>query len=220
MTPSAIQDASRARSEVGATGATLSVREIDPGEASRWLASGSAALVDVREPEEHARERIHKATLIPLSRFDASLVRAAAREAGGRVVLHCRAGTRSAEGCRQAASLASEGVEVYSLSGGIEAWKRAGLPVLEDRRAPRLSVMRQVQLVIGVGVLAGCMLGWMVHPALAGLSAFFGAGLVFAGATGTCALASMLARMPWNRLPTSAAERQDAAGCCGGRCKQ
>jgi hypothetical protein len=44
------------------------------------------------------------------------------------------------------------------------------------------------------------MLGWLVHPALYGLSALIGAGLVLAGITDTCGMGMMLARMPWNQV--------------------
>jgi hypothetical protein len=43
-----------------------------------------------------------------------------------------------------------------------------------------------------------------VHPYCAGLAAFVGAGLVFAGVTDTCGMAMVLARMPWNQVDTSA----------------
>jgi hypothetical protein len=38
-----------------------------------------------------------------------------------------------------------------------------------------------------------------VHPAFYGLSAFVGAGLVFAGITDWCGMAMVLAKMPWNQ---------------------
>jgi hypothetical protein len=48
-------------------------------------------------------------------------------------------------------------------------------------------------------VIAGAAAGVWVSPWFLVVPAFFGAGLVFAGATGTCGLAAVLARMPWNR---------------------
>jgi UDP-3-O-[3-hydroxymyristoyl] glucosamine N-acyltransferase len=74
----------------------------------------------------------------------------------------------------------------------------AGLPVAEDRRAP-IEIMRQVQIVAGSLVLAGVLLGAFVAPGFYGLAGFVGSGLVFAGASGTCAMANILRRMPWNR---------------------
>lgn len=170
-----------------------------------WLTAGEAVLIDVREPDEHARERIEGARPLPLSRFSAAEAGALAG-AARHVVFQCKSGRRSADACRLAASIAADGRVVLSLDGGIEAWKAAGLPVRADAGAPALSVMRQVQLTIGAGVLLGCTLGWLVHPALSGLAAFFGAGLLFAGATGTCGLATLLAKMPWN------------AGACASSC--
>ena len=58
----------------------------------------------------------------------------------------------------------------------------------------------EVQIVAGALVLAGVALGFGVHPAFFGLSAFVGAGLAFAGLTGFCGMARVLALAPWNRL--------------------
>ena len=63
----------------------------------------------------------------------------------------------------------------------------------------RSNLMRQVQITAGALVLAGVLLGAYVAPGWYGLSAFFGAGLVFAGVTGWCGMAKLLAVMPWNR---------------------
>lgn len=174
------------------------VTECSPREADAWLREGKAVLIDVREPDEHARERINGACLVPLSSFSTQGVTTKAG-ASRRVVMQCRTGRRSADAARLAAPLATSGYEIVNLAGGIEAWKQAGLPVITDTSAPGISVMRQVQLTIGAGVLAGAVLAWFVHPGFVGLCAFFGAGLLFAGATGTCALASVIGMMPWNK---------------------
>ncbi|HEX2527584.1 MAG TPA: rhodanese family protein [Geminicoccus sp.] len=86
------------------------------------------------------------------------------------------------------------GYRAYVVEGGLEAWKRAGLPVEQDRRQP-IEVMRQVQIAAGSLVL----LGALVTPWFYALAGFVGAGLVFAGVTGTCGMASLLRHMPWNR---------------------
>jgi rhodanese-related sulfurtransferase len=98
-----------------------------------------------------------------------------------------------------AAQLASASpCQAYLLEGGIEAWRKAGLPVIDDAKAP-LEIMRQVQITAGLLVLTGVILSLTVAPAWIGLSAFVGAGLTFAGATGWCGMAKLLAVMPWNR---------------------
>lgn len=169
---------------------------------SKGLRAGTCVLVDVREPDEHARERIDGALLEPLSKFDAKRVAALAQ--GRDLVLHCRSGRRSADALAQVLAVAPA-ARAHSLEGGIEAWRKAGLPTIVDERAPRLGVLRQTQITIGAFVLAGSALAWFVHPGFVAIPAFFGAGLLFAGSTGTCGLALLLERMPWNRLPACSA---------------
>lgn len=84
------------------------------------------------------------------------------------------------------------------MAGGLEAWKAAGLETRVDRSAP-IDVMRQTQITIGTIVLAGVLLGTLISPWFLILSGFMGAGLVFAGSTGWCGMAMLMARMPWNR---------------------
>ena len=112
------------------------------------------------------------------------------------VVFHCRSGARTAANAQRLASAA--GCEAYVLEGGIDAWKKAGLPVAVDQRQP-IEIMRQVQITAGSLVLLGVILGTWVAPAFYGLSAFVGAGLMFAGISGWCGMAKILAVMPWNR---------------------
>ena len=95
------------------------------------------------------------------------------------------------------------------MEGGTLACVEAGLPVVRGRKA--ISLERQVRIAAGLLVLLGALLGWLVHPAFVGLSAFVGAGLVFAGVTDTCGMGLLLARMPWNRV------KEPAATCCGVR---
>ncbi len=88
--------------------------------------------------------------------------------------------------------------EAYILEGGLDAWKRAGLPVQIDPGQP-LELSRQVQIVAGGLVLAGTIAGAWLSPWFLLLPGFVGAGLVFAGLSGFCGLARVLMRMPWNR---------------------
>ena len=60
--------------------------------------------------------------------------------------------------------------------------------------------MRQVQITAGSLVLIGLLAGVLASPWALILSGFVGAGLVFAGASGWCGMAVLLARMPWNRV--------------------
>lgn len=178
-------------------------QEASPTQVQQWLSSGDAILIDVREPEEHAREHITGAQSLPLSRFDpahaATLVRP-----GQKLVLHCKGGHRSADAARRCIAQAQAGIPIVSMSGGINAWKGDNLPVEVNTKVFGISIMRQVQMVAGGGVLLGCALAWWVHPYFLGIPAFFGAGLFFSGASGTCPMASLLSLLPWNKA---------AAGC-------
>jgi hypothetical protein len=93
---------------------------------------------------------------------------------------------------------AAPGCRVLLVEGGLPALRAAGMPVAEDKRAP-MPIMRQVQITAGSLVLLGAVLGALVDPRFYALSAFVGAGLVFAGIMGLCPMANFLALMPWNR---------------------
>jgi hypothetical protein len=66
-------------------------------------------------------------------------------------------------------------------------------------RSARLSVLRQAQLVAGGMALAGFVLGTLVSPGWHALSGVVGLGLIHAGLSGSCGMALLLARLPWNR---------------------
>lgn len=117
------------------------------------------------------------------------------------VIFHCRSGHRTASNAQRLA--VSVDCDAYILEGGIDAWKRAGLAVTSDRRQP-IEIMRQVQITAGSLVLLGVALGVWVAPAYFALSAFIGAGLTFAGVTGWCGMAKLLALMPWIRRVSTA----------------
>jgi rhodanese-related sulfurtransferase len=176
---------------------TDALRETDAATVKSWLDRGECVLIDVREAGEHARENIAGARLVPLSSFDPAKLPATG---GKRLVVHCLSGSRSA---RAQVQLAAAGIEAVALTGGIEAWKAAGLPVRENKSAP-LPIMRQVQIVAGTLIVAGAALGAYVHPGFHALSAFVGAGLVFAGASGWCGMANLLGLLPYNRRASSA----------------
>lgn len=163
---------------------------IDVARARRLVEEG-AILVDIRELDEHARERVPGARHHALSRLSTI-------DTGGAtaVVFHCRSGARTAANASRLAN--AVGCEAYVLEGGIDAWKKAGLPVATNTRQP-IEIMRQVQITAGSLVVLGVVLGVWKAPAFLALSAFVGAGLVFAGVTGWCGMAKLLGLMPWNK---------------------
>jgi rhodanese-related sulfurtransferase len=100
------------------------ITQASPADIRDALASGEILLVDVREPNEYAFERIPGALLYPLSTFDPKAVPAEGR----RLVVQCAAGGRS---MRAAQALVAAGHRhVTNLDGGINAWKAAGLPLI------------------------------------------------------------------------------------------
>ena len=170
----------------------MSIPVINADEARRRLAAGSAVLVDIREPMEHAREASPGALPAPLSGLQPMAL--AGKQA---VIFHCQSGRRTAENSDRLGQCGAS--EVAILEGGLNAWKAAGHPTRLDRSKP-IEMQRQVQIAAGALVLTGVVLGTLVSPWFIALSAFVGSGLVFAGISGWCGMAKVLAAMPWNRV--------------------
>lgn len=104
-------------------------RSRTPGQARTRTGDSSTVLLDVRETPEwksgHAPWAIH----LPLSRLIAGT--SLPPEATGKpVVAICRSGHRS----QQAAELlARRGVDTRDVRGGMSAWVKQGLPVVDER---------------------------------------------------------------------------------------
>ncbi len=182
-----------------ASAGTSASNGVEASEVSRWLGAGRAVLVDVREPDEHARERIEGAKLVPLGKLTAGAV---SDFGAARLVVHCKSGRRSEEAVNR---LAAWGVEAVSMRGGIEAWKSAGLPVVRGPGAP-IPIMRQVQIVVGALLVVGTALAWWVSAWFLLVPALLGVGLMFAGISGFCGLAAVVGAMPWNRAAAAGAK--------------
>jgi rhodanese-related sulfurtransferase len=183
------------------------------------LQSGAVIdLIDVRTPVEFREVHATIARNIPLDQLDPAALAAAHRN-GEPLYVICRSGNRGRQACEK---LAAAGLNVVNVEGGTLAWEQAGLPVVRGRKA--ISLERQVRIAAGFLVLLGSVLALVVHPYWAALSAFVGAGLMFAGITDTCGMAMILARMPWNQVrdpkggcttPTQAGSATKSASCCG-----
>lgn len=169
------------------------ISKLAPTIVANRLKSGTAILVDIRESDEYAREHIPGAISLPVSTLDAADL---TLEGGQQAIFHCRSGRRTDTHCAMLAEHIDG--DAFILDGGLDAWRSAGLPIHKDAKAP-LEINRQVQITAGGLIVLGVVLGWMVNPALYGLAAFVGAGLMFAGLSGWCGMANLLAIMPWNR---------------------
>lgn len=179
---------------------------VPPLAASARIASGQAWLVDVREVDEYRREHVAGSALCPTSVVAPDDMPPARN--GQTMLVMCRSGTRAG---RVVDALRAAGRnDALVLEGGIVAWAKAGLPVKADARTP-LTIMRQVMITVGALGLVFTVLAAVASPWwLLGTGAL-GAGLLFAGVTGMCALAAVLGKMPWNRSGGKAAGAVGAA---------
>ena len=186
---------------------TPAEKSISPRELQRRIAAGSPVrLLDVRTPGEHAAAHAPGAQLIPLDELDAS---AFCRERGGDctpVYVLCQSGGRAR---RAIEKLERAGVlGCVLVEGGTQAWIDAGLP-MNRGESKVLPLMRQVQITVGFLSATGAALALAVNPWFALIPLITGCGLLFAGLTGFCGLALLLAKMPWNKTPAC-----NSAACC------
>jgi len=172
----------------------MSLPTIRPAEARRLLDSG-ALLIDIREADEHARAKIPGARHLPLSKLDDADL---AAHQGKPVIFHCKSGARTQANASRLAGKLGETCEAFVVEGGLDAWRKAGLPVVSDRHQP-LELQRQVQIGAGSLAFVGTLLGLFVSSWFFAVPAFVGAGLITAGLTGFCGMARILMRAPWNR---------------------
>jgi len=164
---------------------------ISPAEAKRLIHEENALLVDIREPEEFAGKHIEGARLAPLSVLP-FLASDPDRERPA--VFYCYSGRRTRDNVM---TLEGRGfTAAYLIEGGLENWEKAGLPVV--RRTMPLPMPRQIQIAAGCLVFTFSILSFFVSV-FTWLALFIGAGLMFAGYTGTCLMVGLLVRMPWNR---------------------
>jgi len=169
------------------------LKTISAAQAADRIRAG-AVLVDIRELDEHERERIPGARHHALSKLD---IASPAWPGDDVLIFHCKAGARTQANAPRLAAAA--GCEAFVLEGGIEAWKKLGLPIERQPKQP-IAMIRQVQILAGSLVVVGVVLGFLAAPAFYALPIFVGAGLVFAGLRDSCGLARLLSLMPWNRV--------------------
>lgn len=173
----------------------MSVTIISAQDAQQRCLAG-AVLVDIRQPDEHRREHIAGAKSIPLDELKQGLCTQLKDEKV--IIFHCKSGMRTQNAQAILAQYTDCGAEVYIIEKGIDGWKAANLPVIFDKKQP-LEMMRQVQIAAGTLVLLGAILGLVASPYFFAIPIFVGAGLIFAGVTGFCGMARLLAFMPWNK---------------------
>lgn len=158
------------------------------------IEDGRVELVDVRTRVEYRSGHIEGATNIPVDELE-QLTSYPATEGGRQLCLICQSGKR-AERARK--HLETLGVQACILENGMNAWTENKGAVIREKGAP-LPLMRQVQIIVGLVNLIGLALGMLYSPWWYLVPSFTSMGLFIAGVTGTCGLALILARLPWNR---------------------
>lgn len=189
----------------------MSVTTISPKQLAEMVQNGrKVELVDVRTPVEFREVHVTFARNVPLDRLDPAQVTSGRKAEGDPLYVICRSGNRGKQACEKIQAAGFQ--NVVNVEGGTMAWAEAGLPVVRGKKT--MSLERQVRIAAGALVFLGSVLGAFVHPYWIGLSAFVGAGLVFAGITDTCGMGMLIARMPWNQVR----ETTPGESCSGPSC--
>lgn len=178
----------------------MSFTTISPADLAKLTRDGrKIELIDVRTPVEFREVHLQIARNVPLDQLDPKAVMQARNGSGDEpLYVVCKSGGRSQQACEK--FMRAGFANVVNVGGGTTACVEAGLPVVRGKKA--ISLERQVRIAAGSLVLLGVIGSYAIHPYLIGLSAFVGAGLLFAGITDTCGMGMLLARMPWNQCST------------------
>ena len=100
---------------------------VSTAQATQLINREDALVLDVRDPGEYGAGHILGAKNLPLSRIDAGGAEIAAKRKDKPVIVYCDDGKRS---IKAAAALRRQGFpKAVNLSGGLAAWRQAGLPV-------------------------------------------------------------------------------------------
>jgi rhodanese-related sulfurtransferase len=100
--------------------------DVTPADVAQALETGSATVIDVREPYEREAGYIEGTRHIELERLAGQ---AESIERDKPVIFQCRMGRRST---MAAQAFRAAGFDARSLAGGIEAWVEDGRPILPE----------------------------------------------------------------------------------------
>lgn len=99
---------------------------ISPKQAYELLQNDkNTVLLDVRTPEEFAKEHLQGATLIPVQVLSQNLGELSSVK-DKKIIVYCRSGSRSVTASR---ILVNNGFTPLNVTGGISAWKNEGFSV-------------------------------------------------------------------------------------------
>lgn len=185
---------------------------VDAATVSTWLRDPDAVtVVDVRSPGEFEAMHIAGSYNVPLDLLGEHAAAFAARLAHHedhfedhsrphQVVLVCQSGARATQARQRLAGVGLEKLSgnLHVLDGGVPTYAAAGGEVV--RGQGRWAMDRQVRLVAGSIVLTS-ILASLAAPKARFLAGGIGAGLTYSALSNSCAMASVLGKLPYNRGP-------------------
>lgn len=99
--------------------------EVTPTQLNRWIDKGEVTLIDVRSLNDYEAEHLPNARLMPLDSFIAEHIIVPVEK---KPVFYCQVGSRSVHAAKE--FLAARGIPSYHLKGGLDEWKKLGLPTI------------------------------------------------------------------------------------------
>jgi rhodanese-related sulfurtransferase len=151
-------------------------------------------LCDVRTKIEYDNIHLKQAKNIPLDTIEGKAIENTFSK-DKLTVFVCKSGARSQTAFKRLKAAGYDNIDF--VDGGTDQCHKEGMEIIENKKV--MSLERQVRIAAGMLVLMGVGLSLTVTHAFIALSAFIGAGLVFAGVTKTCGMGLLLAKAPWNK---------------------
>lgn len=183
-----ISNVNASDSEIGISFKTISTQEL-----KHMLNDNNVELIDVRSTEEFLAKHVVEARNIPLSILDQNQL----CNKENKIVLQCASGTRSTLAAKKLKA-SNPNLDIYILSDGIDNCEKFGHNIVKNVSSEKLPIMRQVQIIAGSIIVLGVILTIFVSKSFLIVPLFVGSGLIFAGISGWCGMAKLLALMPWN----------------------
>ncbi len=155
--------------------------------------------VDVREPDEFEAQHIQGSLNAPLSSFENFIAPISQLAKNFKLILVCKSGVRSGNALNILKKENENLPRIEILEGGVDKWVKEGKSLVSKSAKISLPIIRQVMIVAGFLILLGSLGSLFFKAELIWLTVFVGAGLSFAGLSGICFMAKLLAVMPWNK---------------------
>lgn len=150
-------------------------------------------ILDVRSGGEFATAHIPGSYNVPLDTLGEHVKDLADVEHP--VVLVCQSGARATQARDRLATAGKDTLHI--LEDGMNGWESSGGEIARGD-TQRWAMDRQVRLVAGT-IAAAAVAASTVVPGAKWIAGGVGAGLAYSAASNTCAMAAVLARLPYNR---------------------